>query len=217
MPIFECARCNDMTYSASVGAVHPCAQCGSDRVRVVAGDFGDARASGRDLGPADHASLVYDQPESVAAFCARYLTEGVESGEHVVAAVPASLREPVKDLLTGETDAAVDWSEPLEVYGGFAADPAASTYEQMISEEPRHSRILAGPDTACADGIDADEFDRYERLAHEIITEQRATVVCVFDAAALPPELLRVAERRHSLTVVGDAPRRNEQFEYQPV
>ena len=35
MSIFECARCNQMTYSASAGSVGACLRCGSTRQRVI--------------------------------------------------------------------------------------------------------------------------------------------------------------------------------------
>ena len=42
----------------------------------------------RELGPADHATLVYDDPGLVRPFCARFLTDGVNAGERVVAGSP---------------------------------------------------------------------------------------------------------------------------------
>jgi hypothetical protein len=214
MPIFECARCNDMTYSASAGALYPCARCGSATIRVVEGGFAEARTALRDLARGDHSTLVHDDHVAIAPFCARYLTEGVEADERVVAAVRSDLRAAIVALLAPGVLGTVEWQEPGEVYADFDADRVAAMYDEMIGEEPRTTRILAGLDSA--DGVDAGEFDRYERLAHEIVTGRGANVICLFDSRVLPPEFIELAVRRHGLAVSDGAVRRNERFEYAP-
>ena len=216
MPIFECARCNEMTYSASAGVVQACPTCASDRVRVLDGAFADARAAARDLAAGDHATLVFDDPARVAPFCARYLTEGVDRGEHVVAAVPADLRSALDGLLAPDVSVLVDWHEQLAIYGDFDADRVAAMYEEMISAHPGVTRILAGLDAECVGGVDPADFDRYERMAHAIITRLGANVICVYDERSLPPEIVAIAVRRHGLAVEDGAVRRNERFEYEP-
>ena len=153
MPVFECARCNEMTYSASAGTVDACDRCGSPRQRVIEGGFDEARRSERTLGPADHAGLAYDDPASVAPFCARFLTEGVQAGERVVAGLPDDLREAVRALLPPDVALAVGWQDPSSIYGDFDADRVAATYEALIAAESRTTRILAGLDAESAAGI----------------------------------------------------------------
>lgn len=216
MPIFECVRCNEMTYSASFGSSKSCAHCGNAGVRVFEGGFAEARASRRELCPADHAAVVYDDASEIAPFCARYLTEGVDAGDCVVAAVPADLGRLITALLAPDVAAIVDWHDARTIYCDFDADRVAATYDAMIRDEPRTTRILAAIDGESADGVEPAEFDRYERIAHAIVTELRANVVCLYDAQALPPELLDIAARRHGLRVEHGAARRNEQFEYAP-
>ena len=112
MPIFECARCNEMTYSASAGAVAPCPRCGSERQRLIEGDFDEARRSLRTLGEADHAALVYDDASAIAPFCARFLTDGVNAGERVVAGVQDDLREAICTLLGPDVELTIEWEDP---------------------------------------------------------------------------------------------------------
>jgi predicted nucleic acid-binding Zn-ribbon protein len=216
MPIFECSRCNEMTYSASAGVRAECPRCGSERLRVVEGDFESARRRGRQLGPADHATLVYDDAGLVAPFCARCLTDGVNAGERVVAGVQPDLREAVCALLESDVELTVEWEEPHAIYGDFDADRVAGTYETLVADESRTTRILAGLDAESAAGVDPAELSRYEEKAHEIITSHGATVVCVFHEGSLPPAFLEVSARRHGLAVEDGAVRRNERFEYQP-
>jgi hypothetical protein len=217
MPIFECSRCNEMTYSASMGAATACARCGSERQRVFDGGFDEARQTLRTLAPADHATLVYDDPATVAPFCARFLTEGARAGDRLVAGVQDDLREGVSALLAPEVEQTVEWDDPRSIYGDFDADRVAAKYDALIAGESRTTRILAGLDGESAEEVDADELARYEALAHAIITAHGATVVCAYDERSLPPEFMEVSARRHGLTVEEDGVRRNERFEYQSV
>ena len=216
MPVFECARCNGMTYSASAGTVGSCAVCGSDRQRVIEGGFHEARSSQRTLEPGDHAALTYEDPAAVAPFCACFLTDGVNSGDRVVSGLEEDLREEVRELLAAHIESAVEWEDPRSLYGDFDADRVASSYETLISAESRTTRILAGPDAASAEEMDVGEYERYERRAHGIITANDAIVVCVFRAGSLQPRLLEAAAHRHGLAVEDGAVRRNDRFEYQP-
>ena len=216
MPIFECSRCNELTYSSAVDAAGACARCGSERHRVLTGSFGEAKASTRDLAGADHATLVYDDPAQVAPFCCRYLTEGTEAGDHVVAGLQADLRAAVTALLAPEVETAIDWQEPGDLYGDFDGPRVAAMYEALIADEPRPTRILAGLDSGAAEGVTAEEFDSYEAVAHRIITGLGATAVCLYDTRALPEEFLEISARRHTLSVEDGAVRRNERFEFEP-
>ena len=217
MTIFECARCNEMTYSASAGSVAPCDSCGSNRQRVIEGDFNQARRSHRALGAGDHATLIYDDAAAIAPFCARFLTDGVIAEERVVAGLKEDLREEVTELLSSDVERAVEWETPSGLYGDFDPDRVAATYEELIRSNGRRTRILAGLDSESANGVEPKAMERYETLAHEIITDCGATVVCVYDTESLPPEFIEVTASRHGLAIEdGGAVRRNEMFEYQP-
>src|SRR5687768_9252562 len=180
MPVFECARCNGMTYSASAGVVDTCPRCGSDRQRVVEGTFDEARRAVRPLHAGDHALMIYDDPGAVAPFCARFLTDGVRAGERVVAGVQGDLREAVCALLDSDAELAIEWQTPASIYGDFDADRIAARYDALIANEQRTVRILAGLDRECAEGVGPEDLSRYETLAHSIITDHGATVVCVY-------------------------------------
>jgi hypothetical protein len=216
MPIFECSRCNEMTYSASKGVVTSCTSCGSERQRVLDGDFDEARRSVRALAAADHSTLVYDEVATVAPFCARFLSDGADGGERVVAGLQDELREAASALLAPDVEATVEWEDPRSIYGDFDADRIAAMYDALIGAEPRTTRILAEVDGESAKGLDADELARYESMAHEIIISHGATVVCVYDERSLPPAFIEVSARRHGLSVEEGGVRRNERFEYQP-
>src|SRR5688572_27331632 len=132
MPIFECSRCNDMTYSSYDGAGRECVRCGSSRLRVIEGAFDAARRAERELGAGDHAAIVFDEPAEVADFCARYLEGGIVNGERVVASVSPRLRESVEAELRPAAAAEVDWQNPRELYADFDANRVAALYDEMI-------------------------------------------------------------------------------------
>ena len=216
MPVFECARCNEMTYSASAGTVGACLHCGSQRQRLIEGDFDHARHGMRELAEGDHATLVYEEAVAIAPFCARFLTDGVDLGQRLITAVQGDLREAICALLAPEVELAVEWEDPRSLYGDFDPDRVAATYEAMVGTGERPTRILAGLDAESAQSVDREALDRYETLAHRIVNERGATVICVYDARVLPPEFLEVSASRHGLSIEDGAVRRNEQFEYQP-
>ena len=204
-----------MTYSASAGVRVPCPRCDSERQRIIEGDFDEARRTLRAIEPADHASLVYDSADAIAPFCARFLTDGIDAGERVVAAVQEDLHAAIAALLAPDAGLAIEWEDPRLIYGDFDPDRVAGRYEAIISGDDRGTRILAGLDAETAKSVDPAEFARYETKAHEIITSHGATVVCLYDERVLPPALLEVSALRHGLTVEGGAARRNERFEYE--
>ena len=215
MPIVECSRCNEPNhYSGSSEGVPPCPRCGSIRHRVL---DGEARDTPRDLCPGDHGSLVYDSPAVIAPFCARYLTEGINKGERVLAALPADLRGAVGPLLAPDVNVLVEWNDPLEIYGDFDADRVAAMYDALLGAEPRAVRILAAVDRECAEGVDPAETDRYEALAHALVVEHGATALCLYDRRGLAEEYLAAAAHRHPLAVTDGVVLRNESFEYEPV
>ena len=216
MPIFECSRCNDLTYSSSLDAAGACVRCGSERHRLLEGGFTEAREGVRVLAEADHATLVYDDPDQIAPFCARYLADGVNAGQHVMAGVQDDIREAISEHLAPDVAVLVDWQDPRDIYGDFDADRIAAAYDAMIAAEPRGTRILAGLCSESAEGVSPEEFDRYEAIAHAIVTERGATAICLYDTRSMPADLLPVSARRHTLRVEGDVARRNEQFEYLP-
>lgn len=194
-----------------------CGNCGNERQRVIDGYFDEARRAHRPLDAGDHALLVCEHDDvAVTSFCAQFLAEGVQRGERAVAALPAELRESVQAELSTDIESAVEWDEPSAFYGDFQPDRVASTYEGLLVEEPRTTRILAGLDRECADGVDPAALAQYEAIGHEIIARFGANVLCVYDSGSLRQELIDVAVRGHGLAVENGAVRRNERFEYQP-
>jgi hypothetical protein len=217
VPIFECSRCNELTYSASRESAEPCPRCGEERHRVLDIGFENVHTAPRDLGHGDHATHTYSDPALIAPFCARYLTEGINEGERVMAVAPADLRRAIEPLLGADVNVLVEWQDPLAIYGDFEAERVAAMYDALIGAEPRAVRILAILNHACTADITPSEFDRYEAMAHDIVNRHGATAICMYDARGLDPAFLDAAARRHPLAVADGAVLRNDSFEFAPV
>lgn len=212
MPIFECKRCNELSYSAAPDYAGACRRCGSESRRTLyASDPAGAR---RALEPCDHVALVYEDPALVAFFCARYLTAGIDNGERVLATAPDDLRAAIEPLVPADVNVLVEWRHPREVYGDFDRGRVAAMYDRLIAGEPRRVRILGVVERECADGTDPAELDRYEAQAHEIMNRHGALALCLYDARVLGEDYLQAAARRHPLTIVDGEVRRNDAFEY---
>ena len=140
----------------------------------------------------------------------------MNAGERVIAGIQDDLREATRALLGPDVELTVEWEDPRSLYGDFDAERVAATYDALISAEERTTRIIAGLDGESAKSVDLAELERYETLAHGIVTDHGATVVCLYDAGVLPPAFLDVSACRHGLVIEDGAVRRNERFEYQP-
>ena len=184
---------------------------------MLGASFGDARDKARDLAPGDHASLTFDDPEVVAPFFARYLTEGLDRGQRVMAVVSDDVRRATEQLLAPDVRVLVEWTDNIEIYGDFDPDRVAAMYDALIGAEPRVMRILAVFDRACAASTTAEELERYEARAHDILNRHGAIGMCTFDTRGLDPRYLTTGARGHGLCVLDGAIRRNDLFEYQPV
>jgi hypothetical protein len=203
-----------MTYSASAGTDQPCPRCGDHRHRVLDGNFESVRTITRDLAPGDHAAHVYSDPALIAPFCARYLTEGINKGERVMAVAPADLKDELDGLLAEDVNVAVEWVDPALIYGDFDADRVAAMYDELVGNEPRQMRILAVLDRTSADGVDPSEMHRYECAAHDILNRHGAIGMCLYDSRDLDEGFIDAASARHPLRMQDGAVLRNDEFEF---
>lgn len=216
MPVLECSRCNELYYSANGSTEFACDVCGGGTWRLFEDEVSFARVSGlaRQPQPGDHAALVYTDLPDAVAFCAGYLEDGVRRGEHLVVAVPQTLREelPVKRL-----DGALIL-EAEQIYGPvFDPERVAHDFAQTVSDLGGPARLLCGPDGDAAAGIDADRWRRYERIAHELVLTLGHTVLCVYDGRRLPISFPPVAVETHPLICrAGGELQRNPDFRYRP-
>src|SRR5918998_5771540 len=99
MPIFECSRCNEMTYSSSQTNVTACAGCGAKRRRIVdnAASFAEAKTVPRAVSYGDHSIAVFDDFKQVAPIAVQFIDQGLLAGGLVMVAVPPALEELIHE------------------------------------------------------------------------------------------------------------------------
>jgi DcmR-like sensory protein len=219
MPVLECARCNELYYSAHGSTELSCDACGASVWRIFEDEVSFARVSGlpRRLRPGDHGVLVYTDRAGAADFCASYLREGLTRDEHVFVVLPGELREAVAERLSPDERETVEWHEPADLYRDFHPETVADRFVQAARAAERTVRFLAGPDAAAVEGKSADAWAGFEELAHERALELRAVVLCVYDSRALPMAYSPMAVSRHPLiSRNGSEVQRNSDFRYAP-
>src|SRR3954467_10196443 len=98
MPVFECARCNNLTYSASRFASITCDVCGGARHRMLehALSFDEAREEPREVAAGDHCCVGYEDAEQAAPLAAHVIRAGLADQALVVAQLAAPLEQAVR-------------------------------------------------------------------------------------------------------------------------
>jgi predicted RNA-binding Zn-ribbon protein involved in translation (DUF1610 family) len=217
VPVFECARCNALMYSASRAVGFACDQCGATTARCLVDEtFRTVEEVTRKPGRGDHCVAVYRGPEEGAAVAAPFIEEGVRRAELTVVEADSALREAIAGRLGPGIEEAVEWADPAAVVGeGFDADRMAERLRRLASSTPS-LRILGAFDAACALRVDALEMGRYERLAHDITVEEGVVALCLYDAELCGEGLLAAARATHPLCRRAGALRRNPEFAWTP-
>jgi hypothetical protein len=219
LPVLECARCNELYYSAHGSTELSCDACGCRAWRVFEDEVSFTRVSGmpRSLQPSDHAVLLYTEEAEAAEFCSDYLRMGFGRGERLIVVLPEELRDQVLNRLSsGEAERATV-VDAKSIYGpSFDADATARQYAELVRAADGPVRLVCGPDAESAAEIDVDEWRRYERIAHELALELKATALCAYDGRRLPIAFSPVAVETHPLISRGGGElRRNSDFRYQ--
>ena len=217
MPVFECSRCNNLTYSASRFASLECDVCHGERHRVLdhAFSFEDARAQPREIAQGDHCCLAYDDPAAVAPLLTALIRRGLADGALVIAYPPGGVRSLVEEALTPDELDLVAWQEPSSVYGdGFDAEEVVERFRVIAEAEDRPVYIVGGADRPLSDFATPAEYARFERRATELGSRLGIVVVCLYDRSIQPEPMLGVGATCHPLAAAGGALRRNEDFVY---
>jgi len=215
MPIFECSRCNTLSYSASRFASIACDACGGMHFRAFddVASFGDVRAEPRRLTRGDHCCVPYDAPEDAAPLCARIVRDQLAAGSRVMAWPVPDLRDEIAAALAPDEDASVEWLDPAGVYGPpFDPEGIVAHFSGLAAQEHRTVVVVGGPGRPLPEIATVDAFCRFERLVTERALETGMVVACLYDRRLHPPAHLACGDETHTLTIEGGTVRRNERF-----
>jgi MEDS: MEthanogen/methylotroph, DcmR Sensory domain len=219
MPVLECARCNELYYSAHGSTELSCDVCEGGTWRLFEDEVSFARVSGlgREPQAGDHAALLYTDMREGVDFCARYLADGIARGQRPVVAVPQPFREELLHRLPAEDIADAVVLDAESIYGpGFDPERVAHNYQKVMRDLACPVRGVCGPDGEAGAAMEIDEWRRYERLAHEVILGLDAAVLCTYDSRHLPIAFSPVAVETHPLIARGGGElRRNSDFRYE--
>ena len=219
MPVFECSRCNELTYSSSRGNVAPCQACGADRRRMVddAASFADARKVPRAISYGDHSIAVFDDFRQVAPIAVQFIDQGLLAGGLVMVAVPQPLEDLIHERMAPEDEIGVFWEPPSDTYGPtFAPQAVADRFREIAELEDRPVFVLGCPDEAIQTFTSREGWIEYERLAHEIAVDCGLTVLCLYDSRLHDETMLRAGLKSHGLRFESGDLLRNEAFDYGP-
>ena len=212
--VFECARCNALTYSASREAVSACERCGSTTARVLdAVTFAAAESTPRIPAPGDHCLTVVADDDEAVRVALPFLRDGLLGGERVFAWLRPARCAQIEAQLPAEAARRLECMDAEKAY----ASPfdALATVERVVAvarDGGPPVRIVGGPPGTLTDLAPAAEWARYEALAHEAAVSEGITALCVYDASSLDSELREMVHRTHPLIGRHDEVRRNPDF-----
>ncbi len=220
MPVFECSRCNDMSYSSSTTNLAPCAECGAERKRLVtdAASFAEAKTVPRAVSYGDHSLAVFAEYEQVADIATQFVDQAVLAKGLVIAAVPQTLEDLILERLHPEDQIGIAWEPPSDTYGPtFSPDSVIDRFREIAELEERPVFVLGCADEPIQDFTSIQGWTEYERKAHELAVEYGMTVLCLYNASLHDEHMLRAGLQTHGLVADSDGQlRRNEQFDYEP-
>lgn len=217
MPVFECSRCNHLTYSATRRIELRCARCGAERLRILDDpvSFEDARAKPRLPSHGDHASIAFDDAGEVTPILVSLLRTGVGEGAVVHAFLPPKLTEPARERLGDDAEQVV-FADSGEIYADFDPDAVIEHYRALSAGEECPIYVAAAVDRRIAEVASLDVWTAYEERVHELTVELGMVVLCLYDRAFHDETSLGVCAHTHPLSGTGGALHRNEAFTYRP-
>lgn len=219
MPMFECSRCNQLSYSASKGAVAPCQACGARRRRIVVDSvsFAEAEAVPRAVSYGDHSVAVFDDFQQVAPMAVQFIDQALLAGGLVIAGVPQELEDLVHERMNPEDELGVLWEPPSDSYGPtFSPDEVVERYREIAELEDRPVFVLTCADEAIQTFTSREGWVEYERRAHQTATECGLTVLGLYDARLHDDTMLRAGLRSHGSRFESGELMPDEAFGYGP-
>jgi transcriptional regulator with XRE-family HTH domain len=162
----------------------------------------EATVSPRLLG---HRALIYGSDEEYMASAVPFLLGGIEESESVLAVTTARQIGLLRDVL-GDKARHVEFWESSDWYVSPRA--ALDAYRGFLKERfdggAPWIRIIGEPVWAGRTRAEIAQWTRYESLINLALGSSPATIVCPYDARALPEPVLADTRRTHPL--VTEAP-----------
>jgi len=146
----------------------------------------------------DHQALVYRTMDQFLRSTVPFLVEGAKRGDGLVAATAKDkiklLRKELGSSGRDVTFLASDgwYRDPYTTLEGFR-----SALDEKTAAGHGWVRVIGEPVWLGRSPEDLARWVRYEALVNLALADARATIVCPYDASALPPAIVRAARRTH--------------------
>lgn len=157
-----------------------------------------------------HDACVYGSPEALVAVLAPPIREGLLRGDPVLVATKRANVEALREEL-GPDAARIDLNDTSEWYPSPAR--RLDAVARAAAQVPPGGALRAFGEPVWGDSTGANrEWARYESAINVALAATPLAFVCLYDAAALPDDVLELAGRTHPRLVDGTATRRSGSF-----
>jgi anti-sigma regulatory factor (Ser/Thr protein kinase) len=143
----------------------------------------------------EHQALLYGSSDEFLTATVPYLRAGLATGDFLLAVVPEPGLSALRDSLGGDgtgvgfVDAATWYRHPVQTI---------KEYNNIVRDQaPRRVRAVAEPVWARRTALDTMEWARYEAVVNVAFARSGARVICAYDRARLPPEVIGHARSTH--------------------
>ena len=158
-----------------------------------------------------HHAYVYSSRDEFAATLGPWTLAGLEAGDRVFAATSRANFDALSDSIGADAAGAVEFADAeewyrhpyrtLRAYGDYLSAHAGERV-RVIGEPVWHGRSPSA----------VREWARYESVLNVVFAGENAWIICPYDAAALPGDIVDHALRAHPDLFTADGAQRSDEF-----
>ena len=145
-----------------------------------------------------HGLLIYDSDEEFAGSATRFLAEGIERSERLLAVMAEQQLDLLRDAL-GDDARHVEFKDSADWYR--SPSEATNGYRKLVNEGfesgAQWTRIVGELVLAGRSHAEVEAWIRYESMVNLSLASSPATIMCLYDARSLPTEVITDARRTH--------------------
>ncbi|WP_447008453.1 anti-sigma factor RsbA family regulatory protein [Saccharothrix isguenensis] len=165
------------------------------------------------LGAFVHPAVFYASDEEYLELLVPFVTDGLEQGHPVAAAVPGRRLELLRDALGGASDDVLLLD--MEVEGRNPGRIIPAVLRRFADRHPaEHARIIGEPIWAGRSDVEYPACAQHEALINLAFAGRDVTIACPYDTASLDDHVLTDALATHPL--VWETTRRYDSDHYAP-
>ena len=170
-------------------------------------------AGSHDRSVSKHRALFYEEPSGFVDGVSAFALEGLRAGDHVLAAMTGEKRRWIEDEL-GDDAAEVEFRDAGALYERHGV-----MFRELLGLLAGHRtsgrgtlRVVAEQALELRQPAEVRDYMRYEAAANVAYDGHDVSVLCPYDAARLPAELLEATLETHPAIHEAGGTRRNERF-----